>query len=131
MQTCSTSSTQSVIEFNAYNNGSDKYALLDVVLDSSMNKYILHALEGSSVQPYITKMYPNDTSAWTKGYSGLLVTHESKRMVLSANETIIRMITEKSPSINVQLVQISTGTVCSLNSFRKIALLFYFYYHLP
>ena len=99
MQTCSTSSTQSLIEFNAYNNGSDKYALLEVLIDSSMNKYVLHALEGNQVVPQIAKITPDGNTAWSKSYSGLLINHVAKRMVLSGDENTIRMISQPSPQI--------------------------------
>ena len=112
MQTCSTSSTQSVIEFTAYNNGSDKYALLDVVLDSSMNKYILHVLDGYGVKPNIAKISPTGTLFWTKTYSDFRIYRETKHMTLSTDETKIRMIT-RIPSEREKFLQISTGNIYS------------------
>ena len=110
MQTCSTSSTQSLIEFNAYNNGSDKYALQEVLIDSSMNKYILHAPEGDQVAPHIAKMLPDGTYSWTKTYSNLQIGHQAKLMTLSGDENTIRMITG-AYNADPKFTQISTSNV--------------------
>ena len=108
MQTCSTSPTQSAIEFTAYNDGTNKYTVLEVLIDSSMNKYILHALEGDQVAPQIVKITPDGNTAWAKSYSGLLIIHEAKRMVLSGDQNTIRMISERSTSRS-KFTQISTS----------------------
>ena len=114
MQACSESNTNSSIDLIAYNfdSSSSSLVLLNLEIDSSLNKYILFAANSFStgLGAHMAKVYPNGTNAWVKSYSGLRANKKSQRTALSGGETKIRMVTELYTNTS-KFVEISTGTL--------------------
>ena len=98
MQTCSSSTNQSSIEFISYTNGSDPFVSSDIIIDSDMTKYLLYSVSGAGVNVHMAKINPNGTTEWSKKYNGLNINHKAKRMVLSSDRNTIRMLADHSPN---------------------------------
>ena len=99
MQSCATSSTQTSVEMNFYNNGSsaNPYQVFDVVIDSSANSYPIYST-GTGQNIFITKINPDGTHAWSREYPGLILENLSQRTHLSNDQSTLRILGDETPN---------------------------------
>ena len=92
MQTCQNSTTNSKIEVNFYQNETGTtYAPIDILVDSTSNLYLAYS-RANEMNILITKIATNGTYTWTKEYEEFHHLKRTKRMMLSRDETILRML---------------------------------------
>ena len=113
MQTCDTtgSQAQTTIEVNSFqeSGGSTGFLPLDIVIDGSNNRYLFYHLDGTSDDNIrATKIATDGSYAWTKKYTGMMSKLYTKSVVISNDESKIRMLSQASGGA-VQLSEISTG----------------------
>ena len=114
MQACANSSTQTTIEFDFYqdNGNSSEYIVIDVLVDSSTNQYLIYS-NTSGGNLFVTKKSSNGSYDWSLKYISIDVIIYSKIVVLSSDGNTIRFFGDQSPS-NLQFVQISTSKYDSI-----------------
>ena len=112
-QTCETSGSQdsTVIEVNLFqeSGSSTVFNPLDIVLDSSENRYLFYELNGTSDENVrATKIASNGSYVWTKKYTGMTAKPFMKKVAISNDGSKIRMLS-RSSSFDLQLSEISTS----------------------
>ena len=112
-QTCETSGSQdsTVIEVNLFqeSGSSTVFNPLDIVLDSSENRYLFYELSGTSDENVrATKIASNGSYVWTKKYTGMMAREFMKKVAISNDGSKIRMLS-RSSSFDLQLSEISTS----------------------
>ena len=112
-QTCETSGSQdsTVIEVNLFqeSGSSTVFNPLDIVLDSSENRYLFYELNGTSDENVrATKIASNGSYVWTKKYTGMIAREFMKKVAISNDGSKIRMFSHSSSSA-VQLSEIDTS----------------------
>ena len=119
LQVCSNSTTNYTIEVNFYKNetGTTRYIPSDIVVDSSSNQYLFYYLNGSN-STLITKIATDGSHTWTKEYTDLNIKKLAKIAVLSADETVLRMLSQTSSRI-WQLTEIYTSNLSLSLPFEK------------
>lgn len=84
---------------------------LDIVVDSSDNKYFFYEVNGNSDNNVrATKIDTDGNYTWSKLYTNITSKRFTKSVVLSSDESKIRMLTQTSGG-SPQLTQISTSNL--------------------
>ena len=115
MQACASSSTQTTIELDFYqdNGNSSEYLVINVLVDSSANQYLIHS-DSIIGNLFVTKKSSNGSYDWSFEYPTIDSLMYSKSAVLSSDGNTLRILGEKS-SATSQFVQIST---CKYDSIK-------------
>ena len=108
MQACASSSTQTTIELDFYqdNGNSSEYVIINVLADSSANQYLLHSPTPTG-NLFVTKKSSNGSYDWSFEYPTIDIIPYSKSAVLSSDGNTLRILGELSFATS-QFVQIST-----------------------
>ena len=93
VQTCSNSSTTQVsIKVNSYTDNSTAYIPSDIVIDSSMNKYLIYSYSGSNQDVHVSRINSDGNIAWSKKYEGFIIKDFMKTARISSNGDSLMMI---------------------------------------
>ena len=115
MQACASSSTQTTIELDFYqdNGNSSEHIVMNVLVDSSANQYLIHS-DSDTGNLFVTKKTSNSSYDWSFSYATIDIISYSKSAVLSSDGNTLRILGDTSISTS-QFVQIST---CKYNSIK-------------
>ena len=93
MQACTSSSTQTTLEFDFYKDGgnSSEYIVDDVVVDSSANQYLIY-YDTTSGNLFVTKKNSSGDYDWSFKYPTIDIIPEGTSTVLSSDENTLRII---------------------------------------
>ena len=93
--TCSNSSTTQVpIKVTVYNDNSSPYAMSDIVMDGSMNKYFVYAYPGTGQAVHIARINSDASIGWTKKYDGFKLKNWFKSTQISSSGDVLMVIGE-------------------------------------
>ena len=93
VHTCSNSSTTQVsIKVNSYTDNSTTYVPSDIVMDGSMNQYLVYAYSGINQDVHVSKINSDGSNAWSKKYEGFFIKHLFKSTQISSTGDSIKMI---------------------------------------
>ena len=97
MQACASSSTQTTVEFDFYqdNGNSSEYLLYYVLADSSANQYLFYSDSGAG-NLFVTKKSSSGSYDWSFEYPTIDIVSNSKSAVLSSDESTLRILGDKS-----------------------------------
>ena len=97
MQACTSSSTQTTLEFDFYKDGgnSSLYQIFDIVVDSSANQYLIYS-DGTSGNLFVTKKNSGGGYDWSFEYPTIDVLPFAKSVILSSDGNTLRIIGDKS-----------------------------------
>ena len=92
-QTCATSPTQSPIELDFYKDGNDStvYRMYSLVVDSSLNQYLVYSTSVTGVL-YVAKKDLNGTIDWSYKYTNLSIYAYGESIRLSSDENTLRIL---------------------------------------
>ena len=97
--TCSNSSTtQFPIKINSYTDNSTAYVPSDIVIDGSMNQYLIYSYSGTNQDAHISKINSDGSIGWSKKYASFIIKHLFKSAQISSNGDSLMIIGEGSSS---------------------------------
>ena len=99
VQTCSNSSTTQVpIKVSSYTDNSTAYAPSDIVIDSSMNKYLIYSYFGNNQDVHVSRINSDGNIAWSKKYADFIIKDFMKTAQISSNGDSLMMIGQNMSS---------------------------------
>ena len=112
--TCSNNAaTQIDIKLRSYTDNSVVYTPSDIVMDGSMNQYLVYS--GASTDVHVSRINSDRTNAWSKRYVGFYAKFLLKSTQISSNGDSLVIIGEDSNSPG-KIVRINTTDGSILNS---------------
>ena len=96
---CSNSSTTQVpIKVNSYTDNSAAYIPVDIVMDSSMNKFLVYSNVVNFQDVHVSKLSSDGSIGWSKKYEGLMIKDFTKSTRISSNGDSLMMIAQNAIS---------------------------------
>ena len=96
---CSNSSTTQVpIKVNSYTDNSAAYIPVDIVMDSSMNKFLVYSNVVNFQDVHVSKLNSDGSIGWSKKYEGLMIKDFTKSTRISSNGDSLMMIAQNAIS---------------------------------
>ena len=123
MQECQTSPIQTPIELKSYiNDGSTYYIPNDMVMDSSLNKYLV-SFNDFAGNIFVSKINPAGDLVWSKEYPNIIIVATSMSTYITNDGSTIRFY-GRGGNATGQYVQISTCKYYNITSNASINILY-------